>query len=217
MVSLSNLFKVLLKGKNVREQVMRWLAACVVSNTPRAKLGHNLMQNSMNKQLVQISSDAFCINAQYLMFELCLPFLDLTKDLWRKVDPTYIPSGVRIDLTDETPICAKKDLKQPLKLMKEYGTISEFYFMELEMIHFGLMHSIRKYVDVRKLIDRLSQEKKANSADASFVNKAEAELKNLKAFRIAYELILIDSNLSKSLERFLTVHLRLMREWGNFD
>lgn len=46
------------------------------------------------------------------MHELCIPFLDLTKDMWKKVDPTYIPSGLRIDLTDETPICAKKELKQ---------------------------------------------------------------------------------------------------------
>jgi hypothetical protein len=89
------------------------------------------------------------------MYELCVPFLDLTKDLWKKVDPTYLPSGIRIDLTDETPICTKKELKQSLKFAKEYGTISEFYFMELEMIHFGLLHSIRKYTDVRKLIDRL--------------------------------------------------------------
>lgn len=91
-----------------------------------------------------------------LMHELCVPVLDLSQDKWQKIDPTYLPSGIRMDLTDETPICAKKEFKQPLKLLKEYGTISEFYFMELEMIHFGLLHSIRKYTDVRKLIDRLS-------------------------------------------------------------
>ena len=90
------------------------------------------------------------------MHELCVPVLDLSQDKWQKIDPTYLPSGIRMDLTDETPICAKKEFKQPLKLLKEYGTISEFYFMELEMIHFGLLHSIRKYTDVRKLIDRLS-------------------------------------------------------------
>jgi len=48
------------------------------------------------------------------MFELCLPFLDLSKDLWRKVDPTYLPSGQRIDLTDETSICTNKSLKKPI-------------------------------------------------------------------------------------------------------
>lgn len=116
-----------------------------------------------------------------------------------------------MDLTDETPICAKKEFKQPLKLLKEYGTISEFYFMELEMIHFGLLHSIRKYTDVRKLIDRLSQDKKEQAADASYVAKAEAELKNMKAYRIAYELVLCDQTLAKSIEKFYQVHMKLMR------
>lgn len=134
---------------------MRFLAACVVSNTARAKLGHNLAQNSMQNKLNLISSDSFCLNAQYLLQELCVPFLDLTKDMWKKVDPTYLPSGQRIDLSDETPICSKRELKKSLSFAKEYGTISEFYFMKLEMVHFGLMHTIRKYVDIRKMIDRL--------------------------------------------------------------
>jgi Mor family transcriptional regulator len=44
-LSLNNLFKSILKSKdkNIREQVLRFLAASVVSNTARAKLGHNLM------------------------------------------------------------------------------------------------------------------------------------------------------------------------------
>jgi hypothetical protein len=42
-------------------------------------------------------------------------------------------------------VCSSKDKKRELKFPKEYGTVSEFYFMELEMIHFGLLHTIRKY------------------------------------------------------------------------
>jgi hypothetical protein len=40
--SLCSLFKTLLKGKNSREDLMRWLAASILGNTARAKLGHNL-------------------------------------------------------------------------------------------------------------------------------------------------------------------------------
>jgi hypothetical protein len=66
-----------------------------------------------------------------VLYELCLPFLNVNdpKEMWKKIDPTYIPSGQRIDLTGETPICATKDLKQPLNYPKEYGTITEFYFL----------------------------------------------------------------------------------------
>ncbi len=72
-----------------------------------------------------------------------------------------------MDLTGETPICATKDLKQPLAFPKEYGTISEFYFLLGQMIHFGLLHMFRKVTDIRKLIDRLEEEKKLNPSDAN--------------------------------------------------
>jgi hypothetical protein len=83
----------------------------------------------MSGQLNMISSDSFCINAMYLLYDLCLPFLDLSKDMWKKIDPTYIPSARRLDLTGETPICNNKEMKKSLTLPKEYGTITEFYFM----------------------------------------------------------------------------------------
>lgn len=67
------------------------------------------MQNKLN----MISSDAFCMNALYLMYELCVPFLNLNdpKEMWKKIDPTYIPSSFRLDLPDETPICNNKECK----------------------------------------------------------------------------------------------------------
>ena len=151
------------------------------------------------------------------MHELCLPVLDPSKDMWKKVDPSYIPSGMRIDLTGETPICTNKDLKQQLKYPKEFGTITEFYFMELEMIHFGLMHSFHKYQDIRKIIERLQNDKKSNAQNKEMVEKIDSELKHLKPFRIGYELSLCDSNLAKLLEKFYMTHMRLMRLWGNFD
>ena len=140
---------------------MRYLAACVVSNTARSKLGHSLAQNAMQNKLNAISSDSFCLNVMHVMHELSLPFLNLNdpKKMWKKIDPTYLPSGLRIDITDETPICSSKELKKPLTFPKEYGTISEFYFMELQMIHYGLLHSIRKYTDIKKMMERLKEDR----------------------------------------------------------
>ena len=156
------------------------------------------------------------------MHEICLPFLDLSdpKQLWKKIDPTYLPSGVRIDITDETQICSSRDLRQGIKFPKEYGTVSEFYFMELEMIHFGLLHTMRKYQDVKKLMDRLKEEKKAiegQPGQERTVEKYDAELKNLRNFRIAFELALCDYNLAKLIEKFYLVHMKLMRDWGEYD
>ena len=80
--------------------------------------------------------------------------------LWKKIDPSYIPSGLRIDLTDETPIATTKEMKKDLQFSKEYGTISEFYFLMTQMIHFGLLHTFKEFENVRKMLDRLTEEKK---------------------------------------------------------
>jgi hypothetical protein len=174
------------------------------------------MQNKLNA----ISSDSFCLNAMYLMHELCLPFLDLndSKQLWTKIDPTYLPSGVRIDITDETPICASRDLRQGISFPKEFGTITEFYFMEFEMIHFGLLHTFRKYQDIMKMMDRLKEERKAHEGGSQdMLSKFDHELKILRNFRIAYELTLCDQTLAKLAEKFYAVHMSCMKIWGNFE
>jgi len=82
-----------------------------VANTNRAKLGHSLVNNSMQNKLSMISSDAFALNACYVLYELCVPFLDLSKEPIKKLDPLYIPSGIRIDLSEETPININKETK----------------------------------------------------------------------------------------------------------
>lgn len=33
------------------------------------------------------------------------------------------------------------------------------------MVHFGLLHTIRKYLDIKKMKDRLEEEKKINNAN----------------------------------------------------
>jgi hypothetical protein len=62
-----------------------------------------------------MSSDAFCVNAIFMMYEICVPFMKLGDDKINKIDATYIPSNSRIDLgTGDTPICTVKELKQPI-------------------------------------------------------------------------------------------------------
>lgn len=45
-----------------------------------------------------MSSDAFCLNAIYLLYEICVPFMNLEDDKIMKIDPAYIASNFRIDL-----------------------------------------------------------------------------------------------------------------------
>ena len=140
------------------------------------------------------------MNALYVMHELCLPFLNLNdpKEMWKKIDPTYLTSGYRIDLSNETPINSDPNAKKdnPIKFAKEYGTISEFYFMELEIIHFGLMHTINNYTDLKKIIDKYKQDRE-NIRDESMIKKIDKELSKLKSYKVGYEMFLADNNLAK--------------------
>lgn len=49
------------------------------------------------------------------------------------------------------------------------------------------------------------------------MNKYDKELTILRPYRIAYELILCDNNLAKTIEKFYTVHMKLMKDWGKYD
>ncbi len=49
------------------------------------------------------------------------------------------------------------------------------------------------------------------------LEKIDHELALLKQFKVSYELTLGENGLAKMLEKFFTVHMKLMREWGNMD
>jgi len=49
------------------------------------------------------------------------------------------------------------------------------------------------------------------------LKKIDAEMTNLKNYRLSFELALCDQALAKLLEKFFTVHIRLMQVWGEYD
>ena len=86
------------------------------------------------------------------------------------------------------------------------------------MIHFGLLHTFRKYQDIMKMMDRLKEERKAHEGGSQdTLSKFDHELKILRNFRIAYELALCDQTLAKLAEKFYAVHMSCMKIWGNFE
>jgi hypothetical protein len=41
------------------------------------------------------------------------------------------------------------------------------------MVHFGLLHSIRKYIDIKKMRERMEEEKKINANNQHILAKIE--------------------------------------------
>jgi len=75
------------------------------------------------------------------------------------------------------------------------------------MVHFGLLHTFNKYEDVRKLTERLSEEKKITQPGDPKMARIDEEMQKLKAFRISYELTLADPFLARMLQHLYGVHI----------
>ena len=234
--------KQLLKCKEhgAKEDVLRWLAASIMSNDHRTKLGHSLVSNSV-KKISNISSDALWYNTLLVLLELCKPFLKPGDKKLEKIDETYIPSEKRIGLSGETAICAKveeeeKDeqmidsafadeeeskesgpLSSKLHYPKEYGTITEFYFMLAETIHYGFIPIIKRGEDVDKLFKRLLEEKDSIGQTHPEYHQMKLEFENMHRFKILYQITLFNRPLIKEVNNFFKVQFEMIKKWGKFD
>ena len=148
-----------------------------------------------------------------------------------KIDGSYLPSDQRIGLNDATPIWAKnyepdgdeemsEEEKMPsnprdnLKYPKEYGTVTEYYFMLAETVHYGLMPIIKKGKDIIKLYEKLLEEKEdMNKADPQY-NRMIKEFEKIQLFRTAYEITLFDKTIVKEIMNFFSVQFEMIKRWG---
>lgn len=194
------------------------------------------MSNSI-KKISNISSDALCFNSLLVMLELCSPFLKLGDSKLDKIDQTYLASDRRIGLNGETPICAKSiedskeeveesafddeitttDHKAKLSFPKEYGTITEFYFMLAESIHYGLIPIIKRGEDVVRLYERLLEEKDSMAKSHPEYNQMKLEYENMQRFRLLYELAIYDKHVVREVINFFKVHFANIKKWGKFN
>lgn len=226
--SLWNIFKQLLKTKDdkVKEDTLRWIAASIVSNTHRTKLGHSLASNSI-KKISFVSSDSLCYNVLWVLLELCNPFLKEGDKKLDKIDETYLVSNRRIGLFGETPLWAKeieeskdesafddspqKDEKSSFIFPKEYGTITEFFFMLTESIHYGLIPIIKRGEDVVRLYERLLEEKDKMKPGHPEYHQMKVEYENMQRFRLIYELAIYDRNLIKEVTNFFKIQFNNLK------
>lgn len=137
---MTDLIKTLIKSKNpkVKNEVMRFLAVGVMSNQNRKKLSYYIGA-ALKGKINLVSCDAFCFNLGLVLLELCKPFLKIDSPLLKKIDPSYLTSGVWINVSGETPLCTKKyddEEKEESSFddgsstaPKDYGTVTEFFFI----------------------------------------------------------------------------------------
>lgn len=85
------------------------------------------------------------------------------------------------------------------------------------MMHFALLHITRKCEEIRNMIDRMKEEKNQLQPGNPIAQKYDTQIENLKKFRYSYELSITDPGYVKMLEHLYSVHMELMKQWGEFD
>jgi hypothetical protein len=158
-----------------------------------------------------------------------------------KIDESYLPSDKRMGTNEETPLCAKayeadgdeemsesafdngpeeaksSNPKDSLVFPKEYGTITEFYFMLAETVHYGLIPIVKKAEDIIKIFERLLEEKKRVHEGHPEYQQMKAEFENMQLFRLIYEITLFDKTLIKEVNNLFKVQLEMIKRWGSLN
>ena len=116
---------------------------------------------------------------------------------------------------EEEEIEASKNI--PFYFPKEYGTITEFYFMLAESIHYGFTPILKRAEDVDKMFRNLMKEKEKMSSSHPEYHQMKEEFENMKNFKMLYELTIYDRDLIKSLNNFFKIQFSLIKKWGNVN
>ena len=100
---------------------------------------------------------------------------------------------------------------------KEYGTITEFYFMLAETIHYGLMPIVKRGEDVYNLFQKILEEKDNMSESHPEYHQMKAEFENIQRYRMLYQITLFDKQLIREVNNFFKIQFDLIKKWGKFD
>src|SRR5689334_23210539 len=100
-------------------------------NAEKAKLGSRLERPTVRNS----SSEGFCMNVLDALLLLCKPFFDPNDPKAQKIDPYYMLNDKKMQKTNETPICTS--LERLPKSEATFGTITEFYFLCVQIFHYG--------------------------------------------------------------------------------
>ena len=200
--ALTNVAKELLKNPEAKEPFFKLIAAACSLNQSRAqqwfphaesqRLLHAIAPQHIEppQAMRTYSHDGFMANLAAILLALCEPFTPPDSPHASKIDPSYLLSTHRIDLKDETRLCAtaddvmywldsrNPDLRQryldrlaaegivapddddspPLEVSTSFGTVTEYFFLTMRVLHVGLLPSYSMLEKLQKEYGRWHQD-----------------------------------------------------------
>jgi ubiquitin conjugation factor E4 B len=199
--ALTAISKDLLKNPDAKEPFFKFVAACCALNGARSqqyfphaegqRLLHAIAPQHVEppQTLRSYSHDGMLLNLGVVLLNLCDPFTAPNSPHAAKIDPSFLLSTHRLDLKEETRLCAtaddvmrwldprNPDLRQryldrmaaegivevdpegvpPLEVSASFGTISEYFFLTMRVLHVGLLSSFTMLEQLMKDHQKHSQ------------------------------------------------------------
>lgn len=118
-------------GKEPRERLLDWFAVCVNTNHKR---------RALHPDPKAISSDAFMINVNACLDQLCEPFMDASFSKIERIDIDYLRRTPRVDIREETKLNADQNTSDGFYGTQASGTsnfISEVFFLTMAAHQYG--------------------------------------------------------------------------------
>lgn len=118
-------------GKEPRERLLDWFAVCVNTNHKR---------RALHPDPKAISSDAFMINVNACLDQLCEPFMDASFSKIERIDIDYLRRTPRVDIREETKLNADQNTSNGFYGTQASGTsnfISEVFFLTMAAHQYG--------------------------------------------------------------------------------
>ena len=117
--------QILKAGKEPRERLLNWFAACMNLNHKR---------RAMQVDQKAVSSDGFMFNVTVCLDQLCEPFMDASFSKIDRIDVSYLRRNPRVDIKEETKLNADQNMSDDFYSKPADGTtnfISEVFFLNL--------------------------------------------------------------------------------------
>jgi hypothetical protein len=211
---LLEVYKELMR-KESNKPFLEWNYRLLVSNLGRMKMGHRIY-NSENNDL---SHDGLLVNAYFCLLGLCKAITNQQDDKWKNIDPSYFIYHEKAPLLRGDALCSKPG--PHLTGKKEFGTITEFFFLALQFLQVGIcgaMESFNMYNEMKKNMERnLENVVGKLPANHPMRKKAQLEITKVQSKIVRYWILLNDDALIHQTIKLLSLLLDLLPKWMGID
>jgi len=206
-----------------QQAVLAWLAQILEGN-------RELLKSRPNTEL--ISGMGLAFNVSYLCFLLCEPIITkLRERAFPKIDPAYLQSGVRLDVSSETKLSVNsKELEswvdkrnqsnietwkrqnpgiefdpENFKKTERAGFTTEIFFLTYRALHLGFIKGQQQLRDNFHSVLREQRERRdriRETNDAAEIARIEATVKTTEAVIECYLVHLFDVDKIKAYSQF---------------